>query len=309
MKKTALALCFIAVVFAVPTQAVEGVKELVIVPGVKERVIQAHPATWRIRTGHSEITLFGSMHMLPANTGWLTPDIWHAVRTSDVFVFEVPTDDNSRNTLTRLVDARGALPAGQSLRAMLPPESQADFDAAMAAEKMTASITDHQQPWLASLHLTLADTINRQFYPDAGIDYVLMNWANRRNLQVRYLESVDSQLAMLMPDASEQVDQLRRFQTALKNVGRTEKDLDPLFEAWSDGDVATLDSIIVKDFADRPAARKRLLIDRNVEWAEKIKKMSGEWRNFFVVVGAAHLIGPDGVVAMLRKEGIEVEGP
>lgn len=309
MKKTTLALCFAAVVFAVPTQAVEAVKELVIVPGVKERVIQAHPATWRIKTGHSEITLFGSMHMLPANTGWLTPEIWHAVRTSDVFVFEVPTDDNSRNTLTRLVDAKGALPAGQSLRAMLPPESQADFDAAMAAEKMTANITDHQKPWLASLHLTLADTMNRQFYPDAGIDYVLMNWANRRNLQVRYLETVNSQLTMLMPDPSEEADQLRRFQATLKNVGRTEKDLDPLFEAWMDGDVATLDSIIVRDFADRPAARKRLLTDRNVEWAGKIKKMSGEWRNFFVVVGAAHLTGPDGVVAMLRKEGIEVEGP
>lgn len=298
MKKTALAL-FIAVLFlAAPAGAQQ-----------EKNIVQARPAIWRIQTGHSEITLFGSMHMLPANTAWLTPDIWHAARTSDVFVFEVPTDAESRTALTRLVDAQGALPPGESLRAMLPPDSQADFDAAMVAERMSASIADRQQPWLASLHLTLADTMNREFYPDAGIDYVLMNWAQRRGRQVRYLETVNDQLAMLVPDPSESAEQLRRFQIALKNVGRTEKNLDPLFDAWMKGDVQTLDSIITADFQDRPGARKRLLTDRNLDWAAKIKQMSREWRNFFIVVGAAHLTGPEGVVALLRKEGFKVDGP
>jgi uncharacterized protein YbaP (TraB family) len=296
MKNTALALCCTALLFAAPAKA-------------EDEVVQAHPVAWHVHTGHSEITLFGSMHLLPANTAWLTPDILHSVRTSQVFVFEVPTDDVSRTTLTRLVDARGALPPGQSLRAMLPPESQADFDAAMAAEHMSASITDRQQPWLAALHLSLADTINRKFDPDAGVDYVVMSWANSHNRDVRYLETVNDQLAMLVPDPSESGDQLNRFQAALKNVGREEKDLNPLLEAWSNGDVTTLDNMIAGDFAQRPAARKRLLTDRNREWADKIKKMAGEWRSFFIVVGAAHLTGPEGVVALLRQDGFQVDGP
>jgi uncharacterized protein YbaP (TraB family) len=299
MKKAALAL-FAALVFAVPALAADD---------AQSEVIQAHPVAWHVHTGHSEITLFGSMHMLPANMAWLTPDILHSIKTSDVFVFEVPTDDISRTTLTRMVDARGALPAGQSLRAMLPPESQADFDAAMEAEHMSASVTDRQQPWLASLHLTLADTMNRKFFPDAGVDYVVMSWANDRHREVRYLETVNDQLAMLVPDPSETGDQLNRFQAALKRVGQEEKDLDPLLAAWSSGDVATMDTMISSDFQDRPAARKRLLTDRNREWAEKIKQMAGEWRNFFIVVGAAHLTGPDGVIALLRKEGFQVDGP
>lgn len=298
MKKTVFALSCCALLVTAPARAEDD-----------NDVVQAHPVAWHVQTGHSEITLFGSMHMLPANMAWLTPDILHSVKSSEVFVFEVPTDDVSRTTLTRLVDARGALPAGQSLRAMLPPDSQADFDAAMAAEHMSASITDRQQPWLASLHLTLADTMNRKFFPDAGVDYVVMSWANSHNRQVRYLETVNDQLAMLVPDPSESHDQLNRFQTALKNVGKEEKDLDPLLEAWSNGDVATLDSMIDGDFRDRPAARKRLLTDRNQEWAAKIKQMAGEWRNFFIVVGAAHLTGPDGVVELLRKDGFKVDGP
>ena len=297
MKNIALAILSAALLFAAPAGAIE------------EGVIQAHPAVWHINTGHSEITLFGSMHMLPANTAWLTPEILRYINRSETFVFEVPTDDVSRNDLTRLVDARGALPDGQSLRAMLAPGARADYDAAMAAEHMSASITDHQQPWLAALHLTLADTMNRSFDPDAGVDYVVMSWAAKRHREVRYLETVKDQLAMLVPDPGERDDQLMRFQAALKQVGQEEKDLDPLLQAWMNGDVKTLDNMITADFENRPEARKRLLSDRNTEWTAKIEKMAGEWHNYFIVVGAAHLTGSDGVVALLRKDGYQVDGP
>jgi uncharacterized protein len=273
-----------------------------------DAAINAHPMAWHVHTGHSEITLFGSMHMLPANMKWLTPDLLHSIRRTDVFVFEVPTDDVSRTTLTAKLDERGRLPAGQSLRAMLPPASQVDFDSAITAEHLSASVTDHEQPWLASLQLLLADTMNRNYDPDAGVDYVVMSWATSHNRQVRYLETVDQQFAMLVPDQVNS-SQLDEFETALKQVGQEEKDLDPLLQAWSSGDVATMGSMIASDFEDRPDSRKKLLTDRNREWTAQIEKMAGEWRNFFIVVGAAHLAGPDSVPALLRKDGFQVDGP
>jgi uncharacterized protein YbaP (TraB family) len=299
MKKTALALSGI-LLLAVPVRAADS-------PATAP-VVQVHPVAWHIHTGHSEITLFGSLHMLPANMEWLTPDVLHSINRADVFVFEVPTDDISRTTLNAMLDTRGALPAGQSLRAQLPAESQADFDAVMAAEHLSATVTDREKPWLASLQLTLADTMNRKYYPDAGVDYVVMSWANSHNRQVRYLETVNEQLAMLVPEQSEG-DQLNEFETTLKRVQQEERDLDPLIDAWGKGDVAKLHSMIERDFEGHPDTEKRLITDRNQEWTAKIEKMAGEWRNFFIVVGAAHLTGPEGVPALLRKDGFEVEGP
>jgi uncharacterized protein len=295
MNKKAFAAFCVPLLFAAPAVA-------------DDAVINAHPMAWHVHTGHSEITLFGSMHMLPANMSWLTPDVLHSIRRTEVFVFEVPTDDVSRTTLTAKLDERGRLPAGQSLRAMLPPASQADFDSAIAAEHLSASITDREQPWLASLQLLLADTMNRNYYPDAGVDYVVMSWATAHNRQVRYLETVDQQFAMLVPDQINS-GQLNEFETALKQVGQEEKDLDPLLQAWSNGDVATMDSMIARDFEGRPDSKKKLLTDRNREWAAKIEKMAGEWRNFFIVVGAAHLAGSDSVPDLLRKDGFQVDGP
>jgi len=55
----------------------------------------AHPALWHVKGPHGgQVTLFGSLHMLPANTDWLRPDIWHAIAHTDIFVFEVATDPN-----------------------------------------------------------------------------------------------------------------------------------------------------------------------------------------------------------------------
>ena len=295
MNKKALAAFVVPLFFAVPAMA-------------DDAMINAHPMAWRVHTGHSEITLFGSMHMLPANMSWLTPELLHSIRRTDVFVFEVPTDDVSRTTLTAKLDERGRLPAGQSLRAMLPPASQVDFDSAITAEHLSASVTDHEQPWLASMQLLLADTMNRNYYPDAGVDYVVMSWATAHNRQVRYLETVDQQFAMLVPDQINS-SQLDEFETALKQVGREEQDLDPLLQAWSNGDVVTMGGMIASDFEGRPESRKKLLTDRNREWTTQIEKMAGEWRNFFIVVGAAHLAGPDSVPALLRKDGFQVDGP
>ena len=293
MNKKILAAFVVPLFFAAPALA-------------DDAVIAAHPVVWHIHTFDHEITLLGSVHMLPANMNWLTPDVMHAIRRSDVFVFEVPTDGTSQAILNGAINARGSLPSGQSLRAMLPPNVQADYDAAIATEHLSASVTDREQPWLASLQLSLADTMNRNYYPDAGVDYVLMNWATGHNRQVRYLETVDEQLAMLMPEESDR--QLDEFESTLKQVG-SQKDVDPMVQAWSDGDVNKLSSLIDSDFADHPDAKKRLLTDRNRRWASQIEQMAYQEHSFFVAVGAAHLTGPDGVPALLRKDGFRVEGP
>jgi uncharacterized protein YbaP (TraB family) len=271
-------------------------------------VIPAHPVLWHIKGPHGgQVTLFGSLHMLPANTSWLTPDIWHAVAHTDVFVFEVATDTPSRATLNTLIDAHGHLPQGESLRTLLPPDAQTDYDTAITTAHLSHDITDHEQPWLVSLQLRLADSMNKSYFPDAGVDYVLMNWAKQYKRSVRYLETVDQQVLMLAPTDNDL--HLDEFESGLKHVGHMQNDLDPLITAWSHGDEQTLGTLMDVSFAANPRAKKVLVTDRNRKWAGQIEKMLNEDRSFFITVGAAHLAGPDGVPALLRADGYEVDGP
>jgi hypothetical protein len=271
-------------------------------------VVYAHPVLWHIKSPKGgNVTLFGSLHILPANMDWLTPDVMHAVSRTDVFVFEVPTDPASQETLDSLIAAHGSLPPGQSLRALLPADAQSEYDAMITAAHLSAAITDREQPWLVSLQLTLADTMNRNYFPDAGADYVLMSWANEHARSVRYLETIDQQFALLAPEGNDL--SLDKFETGLKSMQDQKDTIQPLVDAWSNGDVARLGALMDANFAADPEGKKKLLTDRNRRWATQIEQMLADGHNYFITVGAAHLAGADGVPAILRKDGYQVDGP
>jgi uncharacterized protein YbaP (TraB family) len=50
-----------------------------------------------------------------------------------------------------------------------------------------------------------------------------------------------------------------------------------------------------------------MLVDRNKNWMPKIDQLLSRNGHSLVVVGAAHLVGPDGLLAMLRAKGYTVD--
>jgi uncharacterized protein YbaP (TraB family) len=50
-----------------------------------------------------------------------------------------------------------------------------------------------------------------------------------------------------------------------------------------------------------------MLQDRNVRMADATEQFLKGKERAFVVVGAAHMVGPDGVVRILEKRGYKVE--
>jgi uncharacterized protein YbaP (TraB family) len=50
-----------------------------------------------------------------------------------------------------------------------------------------------------------------------------------------------------------------------------------------------------------------MLVERNAAWVASVDDCIKQKSSCFIVVGAAHLVGPDSLVAMLRKKGYKVE--
>ena len=80
-----------------------------------------------------------------------------------------------------------------------------------------------------------------------------------------------------------------------------------LRQSWKAGDVAAVEKILLADLRNDPQLYQRLLVERNRNWLPKLEALFARSRPAFVVVGAAHLVGPDGVVAMLKAKGYSVE--
>lgn len=64
---------------------------------------------------------------------------------------------------------------------------------------------------------------------------------------------------------------------------------------------------MLRDLKEDPVVYRRLLLERNRNWMPKIEQLFSRPGRAFVVIGAAHLVGPDGLLAMLRAKGYQVE--
>ena len=269
--------------------------------------IMAFPSLWHIKGEQGEVYILGSVHVLPPRVHWRSPPINRALSRSDVFVFEVSQDAAAMNELNGLIQAKGYLPPGETLRGQLHPKALADYDAAVAASGLPPASLERARPWLAALQMTFAQISKLNFAPDNGVDSILLKEATQKRKPLRYLETVADQFAVLAPD--DRALELEEFEASLTDLRDLASEIEPMVRAWSTGNQAKLDELINGDLKEFPQARKELLDDRNKRWVPQIQAMLKEKHVFFVTVGAGHLTGENGVPALLRQAGLTVDGP
>ena len=73
------------------------------------------------------------------------------------------------------------------------------------------------------------------------------------------------------------------------------------------GDTALLNKELQAEFGPYPDIYQVILVQRNRSWIPKLEALSASGKRYFVVVGALHLIGTDGVLTLLEKDGYKIE--
>ena len=118
------------------------------------------------------------------------------------------------------------------------------------------------------------------------------------------LETVDQQISLLASiDASVGSEQILESIEELKQI---EVMLGELLAAWRKGDEPKMEGLYIKDLNLYPKLYQTLIVDRNNKWVRNIEGYLNGSGNTMVVVGAAHLVGADGLVNLLRKRGYKV---
>jgi uncharacterized protein len=269
--------------------------------------IAAHPAIWVVHGRDVTAYFLGSVHVLPPNVTWHTPELDAAIASSDIFVFEAPIDDSGQAAGQEFIRQHGMLAPDTALPSLLDAKTLKDYRAALALTHVPAETLDHLRPWLAGVVLELALARMENYSPDSGVDRQVFAIAKSNGRSVRYFETVDQQLSMLTPQ--NQKLELAEFDAGLKELQTESGELGPLVDAWSRGDAAEVGRLVNTDLEGDREAKKVLLDDRNDAWVKQLRRMLAEPHTYFITVGAGHLVGPHGVPALLRKAGYRVDGP
>jgi uncharacterized protein YbaP (TraB family) len=142
--------------------------------------------------------------------------------------------------------------------------------------------------------------------PMQSVETELMKITKAEDEEVFGLETVEDQMAVF--DAipyQVQMDEL--VKSAKDKFTADKKELDKMYAIYKTKDVDAMqkmtmesDNKITADFQDT------LLNNRNANWIPKIESIAKQKPTFFGV-GAGHLGGEKGVIALLRKKGYKVE--
>jgi uncharacterized protein YbaP (TraB family) len=147
--------------------------------------------------------------------------------------------------------------------------------------------------------------------PRYGIDGFLAGYARPAGKPVMSLETPEDQIGLIVQTTP---DETARFVShALDELesGRAERMIQRLAEAWSRGDYEELshytDWCQCVDSAEDRAMLKRLVDDRNEAMATQLLARHAKGEKLLLAAGALHMMGPQGLPALLAARGFEVE--
>jgi uncharacterized protein YbaP (TraB family) len=260
---------------------------------------------WRATRGGAVVYLVGSVHILPADAYPLDATFEDSFKASNVLVEEVDLGEMLNPAAQMQMLQRGMLPAGQTLEGVVSPQTMALVTKATSSLGPATEMLKRFKPWMLAIALEGLELQRAGFDPELGVDKHFYDAAQTAGKTVQGLETVDFQISRFDDMTKEQqdhflADTLKELETETASVTR-------LISAWKNGDAPTLERLMLKDLQDDQMMYQRLLVERNRNWMPKIEALFASPGRAFVVVGAAHLLGPDGLLQMLKARGYAVE--
>ena len=121
----------------------------------------------------------------------------------------------------------------------------------------------------------------------------------KANKEVLGLETAEFQIDLLdgLPAKTQEESLLQ----TLKELDQFEAEFEQLVRAWASGQEKQLDNLLLQSFKEYPDVYAKLISERNRNWLPKIESHLQGGNKTLVVVGAAHLVGRDGVVELLKQ--------
>lgn len=260
---------------------------------------------WTVRSGKGAAHLLGSIHLLKRDMYPLDARIEEAFAGSSVLAVETDVGPRAKEKLGKFILENALYPPGDSLEKHVSGETydlvRRKFQALGMAQ------VDRMRPWALALTAATVEYMKMGLDPEYGIDRYFLEKADGRKKVVE-LERYDHVVRLLqgLPD---DIQDLFLFYTLtdLESVGR---EADNIIAFWKTGDVRGMEEVVYRSRDEYPKLQPvydLLVSRRNREMTEKIEGMLRRGETCFIVVGAAHLVGKDGIVERLRAKGYEVE--
>ena len=260
---------------------------------------------WQVSRDNSSIAILGSIHYLRQDHYPLHPKILKALDSSRRLVLEIDLNSGSMDAAQKATMEKAVYRDGSTLATSVSPATYELASRRANELGLDMRILNPLKPWFAALTMVAIQMQRMGLDPKLGVDRYLAARAKASNKPSAGLETLEFQLGIfdgLAPREQEMmlaetVGQLERLATSINEI----------VSAWLKGDADRLSNLLLVGMKEYPELHERILVERNRRWAGEIDKFISKGGGELVVVGAAHVVGKDSLIEMLKAKGYQVE--
>ena len=266
---------------------------------------QAASPVWAIHGDHNTVYLAGSVHVLKASDSALPAAFDRAYAGSQTLVMELDLGKVDQSAAATWMLQNGMLPEGKTLRQVVGDTRYQRISTEAERLGLPMEALGQLQPWVLGLQLTEVQYAKEGFDPEAGVEQQLEHRAQSDGKPTAGLETLDQQLGFFQTLTNDQ--QNKFLDLTLDDLHEVDTEFQQVIGAWRRGDADKLAALLSDEYKEFPALYQLLVTQRNRSWEPQIQRYLHDSHNYFVVVGALHLVGQGGLLELLRKDGFKIE--
>jgi len=259
---------------------------------------------WMVEKEGARVFIGGTMHILTA-TDYPLPDAFEkAYAKSAQIVFETDIAKLQDPAFQQYLLAAVSYRDGRNLRQVISADTYAALASFFNGRGVAMASIDNFKPGMVATLMTVVE-LQRLGVDAVGVDAHFSQRAASDRKALGQLETLESQVAFIANMGAGQEDEMLNYNLA--EIERLPEVWQIMTLAWRRGDLAWLEQQIALPMQrDFPAVYQSLLVERNDAWLPQLEAMFTSAEVEFVLVGALHLAGEDGVLARLRARGYRI---
>jgi uncharacterized protein YbaP (TraB family) len=261
---------------------------------------------WRVQSKTNTVYVLGSLHFSKREVYPLNPQIERAFDQSEFLVVEANINDIGKMDIQKMIES-AFYPADDTLERHVTAETYEWVKKEMSGLGIPLELINKQRPWFLAMTLASLESLKLGLDANLGIDKYFLTKAEGKK-KIFELESLDYQIDLLS-SLSDKDQELFLLYT-LKDLKLMEEELSKLVQAWISGDAKGMESLLTKGISEDARLSSifdKLVYERNKAMALKIEGFLRTQETYFVIVGAGHLVGDQGIIEILKGKGYLIE--
>ncbi len=268
-------------------------------------VANAETSVWKISKGNRHLYLGGTVHILAQDDYPLPPPFARAYHLSHRLVFETDMQKLQSSEFQQVMLEQLSYRDGRTLKDVLSAQTYQKLEDYCASRNIPIASIHSFKPGLATTVLLLVE-LERLGLSGEGVDAFFSNKALEDQKKLGKLETVEEQLDFLVSMGQGEEDQMIEY--TLSDIDQLPALMGSIKSAWRRGDMQALEEIGISPYLDEfQETMDMLLAGRNRDWLPKIEAMLATAEVELILVGALHLAGEQGLLALLKRRGYKLE--